>query len=58
MLPSIAIDEREPCQWLNIGQYSLLTKLDIYFSNSIDAKTSFSLLKDTNSMTQLRLQGC
>ena len=28
-----------------------MTKLDIYFWNSIDAKTSFSWLKDTNSVT-------
>ena len=36
-----------------MAKYSVMTKLDIYFWNSIDVKTSFSLLKDTNSVTHI-----
>ena len=37
----------------SMAKYSVMTKLDIYFWNSIDVKTSFSLLKDTNSVTHI-----
>ena len=35
----------------SMAKYGLMTKLDVYFWNSIDVKPSFSSLKDTNSVT-------